>query len=117
MSNVTKYRYKAKFCRELSDPPCPLLSLLYCPLPGSLVPSAGHRLQVKEQSSSAVLLVWEHLPVEEQHGFITQYSLYCQKESSATRGFKHTQTINSVLCLTPSIKLILSSDMKIIFEK
>lgn len=48
------------------------------------VPSAGPRLQVKEQSNSAVLVVWHPPPVEEQHGFITQYSLYCQKENSLT---------------------------------
>ncbi|GLD50203.1 interleukin-6 receptor subunit beta-like protein [Lates japonicus] len=48
------------------------------------VPSTGPILQVKEQSNGAVLLKWTPLPVEEQHGFITHYSLYCQKENNTT---------------------------------
>ncbi|XP_029905727.1 interleukin-6 receptor subunit beta-like [Myripristis murdjan] len=48
------------------------------------VPSTGPRLHVQEQSSSAILLVWEPLPVKQQHGFITKYSLYCQREDNTT---------------------------------
>ncbi|KAF7663073.1 hypothetical protein LDENG_00218860 [Lucifuga dentata] len=46
------------------------------------VPSTGPILHVQEQRGNAVLLVWEPPPVEQQRGFITQYSLYCQREDN-----------------------------------
>ncbi|XP_056132509.1 interleukin-31 receptor subunit alpha isoform X2 [Lampris incognitus] len=45
------------------------------------VPSIGPRLEVQEQDSSTVLLIWKPPPVEQRHGFITQYSVYCERES------------------------------------
>ncbi|XP_076009207.1 interleukin-6 receptor subunit beta isoform X2 [Genypterus blacodes] len=47
------------------------------------VPSSGPSVQVLEQSSSSVVLMWAPPPVGQQHGFITQYSLYCQREDDS----------------------------------
>ncbi|KAL4608101.1 interleukin-6 receptor subunit beta-like isoform X1 [Arapaima gigas] len=40
-------------------------------------PSAGPRFWVTEVGTGSVLLCWEPMPVEQQHGFIRNYTLYC----------------------------------------
>ncbi|XP_023653737.2 interleukin-6 receptor subunit beta-like isoform X2 [Paramormyrops kingsleyae] len=42
------------------------------------VPSVGPKLQVVELRSNSVILQWEPIPVEQQHGFIRSYTLYWQ---------------------------------------
>ncbi|XP_038854838.1 interleukin-6 receptor subunit beta-like [Salvelinus namaycush] len=43
-------------------------------------PSAGPKPVVQELSSSAVVLQWEPVPLEQRHGFIRYYTLYIQSE-------------------------------------
>lgn len=46
----------------------------------SSAPSAGPKPVVQELSSSAVVLQWDPVPLEQRHGFIRYYTLYIQTE-------------------------------------
>ncbi|XP_061094673.1 interleukin-6 receptor subunit beta isoform X2 [Conger conger] len=53
-------------------------------------PSAGPRLHVAELGSRSVFLQWDPIPLEQRHGFVRNYTLYCESNDHDSRRCRPT---------------------------